>query len=146
MVAASSTATERLNSSGLPHPCRILCEQGGDFYFAASQSSASSRRHRETIFSTLPSFENVILLSLAGGSLLMRSKFLLLLFSALLAVFPAAAQWRHIEPVTSVSKEVDGAKAVFKSGAVLKLQVCSDSMIHVRYSPTANVPNRPDYV
>src|SRR5690242_6260950 len=71
-----------------------------------------------------------------------RLSLLLTLFS-----FSSAwAQWAPATPITSVTKDASGARAVFQSGAVLKLQVCSDSIIHVIYSPTNTFPNRPDYV
>jgi alpha-D-xyloside xylohydrolase len=59
---------------------------------------------------------------------------------------PALAQWTPLDPVTEVSKQPDGVRASFKSGAVLRLEVSSDSIIHVLYSPTGKFPNRPDYV
>ena len=65
---------------------------------------------------------------------------------AFLSFSCAWAQWQPANPITSVSKETDGVRATFHSGGVLKLQVCSDSIIHVLYSPTGNFPNRPDYI
>ena len=58
----------------------------------------------------------------------------------------AWAQWTVPDPVTAFKKSSDGLTATFKSGAVLKLQVCSDSMIHVVYSPTAAMAKHPDPV
>ncbi|HEX7895629.1 MAG TPA: TIM-barrel domain-containing protein, partial [Terriglobales bacterium] len=76
----------------------------------------------------------------------MRSKLALIAILVLCAAWPAAAQWSPLVPITNVTKESDGLRATYKSGAVLKLQVCSDSMIHVLYSPTSTFPNRTDYV
>jgi alpha-D-xyloside xylohydrolase len=76
----------------------------------------------------------------------MRSKLALIAILVLCAAWPAAAQWTPLVPITNVTKESDGLRATYKSGAVLKLQVCADSMIHVLYSPTSTFPNRPDYV
>jgi alpha-D-xyloside xylohydrolase len=74
----------------------------------------------------------------------MRHKYVLMLFAVF--TLPAFAQWQKETSITNVVKEPDGLRAVFQSGAILKLQVCSESMIHVVYSPTSSVPNRPEYV
>ena len=74
------------------------------------------------------------------------SRFRLSLLLAIFSFSSAWAQWSPAVPVTSVAKEADGLRATMKSGAVLKLQVCSDSIIHVLYSPTATFPSRTDYV
>jgi alpha-D-xyloside xylohydrolase len=68
------------------------------------------------------------------------------LLGILLLVLPASAQWTPLDPVTQVVKDSNGVRASFKSGAVLKLQVCSDSIIHVVYSPTGNFRSRSDDV
>src|SRR5215469_6191972 len=66
---------------------------------------------------------------------------------AVLALSPSAcAQWTPLNPITKITKEADGVRAAFPSGAVVKLEVCSDAIIHLRYSPTDSFPNRPDYV
>lgn len=50
-----------------------------------------------------------------------------------------------MNPVRSVQQQTDGA--VFSLGAgTLKLQVCSDSIIRVLYSPTSTFPKRTDFV
>ena len=67
----------------------------------------------------------------------------LLLFASSL---PASAQWTALDPVTQVVKDSNGMRATFKSGGVLKLEVCSDSIIHVLYSSTGNFPSRSDDV
>jgi alpha-D-xyloside xylohydrolase len=71
---------------------------------------------------------------------------LLLFVGILLLALPASAQWTPLNPVSHVIKESYGVRASFKSGAVLKLKVCSDSMIHVVYAPTGNSPSRSDDV
>ncbi len=76
----------------------------------------------------------------------MRSGSALVLFFLLVALPPAFAQWTALTPIASVTQEADGVRAVFQSGAVLKLQVCTDSIIHVLYSPTDSFPKRTDYV
>jgi alpha-D-xyloside xylohydrolase len=58
----------------------------------------------------------------------------------------ALGQWTPPNPVSAINREADGFRANFESGAVLKLEVCSDRIIHVHYSPTGNFPNYPDYV
>ena len=57
----------------------------------------------------------------------------------------ALAQWTPMNPVKSVQQTTDGAVFTMGSGT-LKLQVCSDSVIHVLYSPTATFPKRADLV
>jgi alpha-D-xyloside xylohydrolase len=47
--------------------------------------------------------------------------------------------------VGKVQSQPDGVLFTMLTGT-LKLQVCSDSVIHVLYSPTATFPNRPDEV
>ncbi len=76
----------------------------------------------------------------------MRLRYAPVFLAILCTALPAAAQWSKLVPVTNVAKEADGLRATFQSGAVLKLQVCSDSMIHVLYSPNGIFPSRPDYV
>jgi alpha-D-xyloside xylohydrolase len=44
------------------------------------------------------------------------------------------AQWNPLNPVRSVSQQEDGAELVLQSGN-LRLQICSDSIIHVILSP-----------
>jgi alpha-D-xyloside xylohydrolase len=57
----------------------------------------------------------------------------------------AHAQWTAMNPVRKVQQESDGV--VFSMGTgTLKVQVCSDSVIHVLYSATATFPKRADYV
>jgi alpha-D-xyloside xylohydrolase len=49
------------------------------------------------------------------------------------------AQWIPANPVTGVQKEADGALIHMQTGT-LKLQVCTESIIHVLYSPTGKFP------
>ncbi len=57
----------------------------------------------------------------------------------------APAQWIAANPVTAVEKQSDGVLFTMQTGT-LKLQVCSDSMLHVLYAPSWPPPQRPDYV
>jgi alpha-D-xyloside xylohydrolase len=70
-----------------------------------------------------------------------------LIVMILMIVLPrgAHAQWAPMNPVTSVQQGADGVVLPMKTGT-LKVQVCSDSIIRVRYSPTSSFPNQPDYV
>ncbi len=69
-----------------------------------------------------------------------------LVFAALLLfAAPAHAQWIPDNPVTAVERQPDGVLFALQTGA-LKLQVCTSSIIRVRYSATAAFPNDPDYV
>jgi alpha-D-xyloside xylohydrolase len=71
--------------------------------------------------------------------------FVLLPIFVLLFATAAPAQWVAMNPVTGVQQQADGVLLTMKSGT-LKLQVCSDSIIHVLYSATSSFPERPDYV
>ena len=55
------------------------------------------------------------------------------------------AQWTPMNPVKGVQQTSDGAVFTMASGT-LKVQVCSDSVIHVLYSPTPSFPKRADFV
>src|SRR6266700_2221880 len=57
----------------------------------------------------------------------------------------AAAQWTPMNPVTGVQQQSDGVAFTMQSGT-MKVQVCTDSIIHILYSPTASFPDRKDYV
>ena len=57
----------------------------------------------------------------------------------------ALAQWAPMNPVTAVKQHPDGVLFAMQTGT-LKLQVCTDSIIRVRYSATATFSDRPDYV
>jgi alpha-D-xyloside xylohydrolase len=72
----------------------------------------------------------------------------LLLVFILLLCLPAAdlhAQWTPMNPVRSVQQQANGAVFSMRTGT-LKIQICSDSIIRVLYSPTATFPKRTDYV
>jgi alpha-D-xyloside xylohydrolase len=87
----------------------------------------------------------------------MRNKYALLLRFGLTAFFvaallgaalvsPALAQWEARNPVTSVQSQTDGAIFTLKTGT-LRVQVCSDSIVHVLYAPTSSFPSsHPDPV
>ena len=76
----------------------------------------------------------------------MRYKFASILFLVFAWASSALAQWTKLTPIASVTQETDGVRAVFESGAVAKLQVCTDSMLHVVYSPTGTLPKQTEYV
>ena len=50
-----------------------------------------------------------------------------------------------MNPVTAVQQQPDGVLFTMQTGT-LKLQVCTDSIIRVRYSATSTFSDRPDYV
>lgn len=58
---------------------------------------------------------------------------------------PALAQWYPPNPVTAVSERPDGAELKMRTG-VMRLQICSDSIIHVLYSPTGIFPEPKEFV
>lgn len=76
-------------------------------------------------------------------------RFLVLLLSLvstyLFFVAAANAQWAPMNPVRQVQQESDGVLFTMGTGT-LKVQVCADSVIRVRYSPTASFPKQADYV
>jgi alpha-D-xyloside xylohydrolase len=72
--------------------------------------------------------------------------FFLIQFLIFLALPPIArAQWTAMNPVTAVEPQKDGVLFTLGTG-VLKVQVCSESIIRVLYSATASFPKPPDYV
>ncbi len=63
----------------------------------------------------------------------------------LAAAMPVAAQWNPLNPVKTFQKQPRGIQLTQQTG-VLRLEVCTPSIIHVTYSPGAVIPRRPDYV
>ena len=74
-----------------------------------------------------------------------RSVFFHLSLSLLFLAALAHAQWNPLNPVTTVQPQPDGVLFTMQSG-VMKLQVCSDSIVRVLYSPTSSFPSRTDFV
>ena len=68
-----------------------------------------------------------------------------LLFLAWLLNNTANAQWNALNPVVSVQQQAEAAQIALKSG-ILKLQVCGDSIVHVTYSPTSQIPEQKNFV
>lgn len=64
--------------------------------------------------------------------------------TAILAL-PLAAQWAPMNPVVDAQQQPDGLTLTMKQGTI-RIQVCSDSIIHVLYSATASFPARFDPV
>src|SRR5579863_4252220 len=77
----------------------------------------------------------------------MRLKIVALLTTATCLLFTSfvQAQWTPMNPVRKVQQETDGLVISMGTGT-LKLQVCSDSIIRVLYSPTNSFPAKTDYV
>ena len=74
--------------------------------------------------------------------------FVSFLFGVFICLFCAAAaqaQWKPMNPVRDVQQQADGVLFTMGSGT-LRVQVCSDSVIHILYSPTATFPKRADFV
>lgn len=63
----------------------------------------------------------------------------------LLSAAHSSAQWIPANAVIKVEKQSDGVLFTMQTGA-LKLQVCTDSIVHVVYAPVWPPPKRPDYV
>ncbi len=74
----------------------------------------------------------------------MKPGFILPAFAALCAA-SLNAQWIPENPVTGVEQRNDGALVHMQTGA-LRLQICTDSIVHVQYSPTGEFPDKPEYV
>src|SRR4051812_14352124 len=55
------------------------------------------------------------------------------------------AQWVPDNPVTGVTRQPDGATLALQRGT-LRLQVCTDSIARIRYSPTGSFPDQPNGV
>ena len=73
-------------------------------------------------------------------------KYLVVTLWLLLIALPAVhAQWTPANPVTAVQQQSDGVLFTMQQGS-LKVQVCSDSIIHVLYSATASFLEHPNYV
>ena len=62
-----------------------------------------------------------------------------------LSAAPAHAQWAPLNPVTAFQQQADGLLFTMQTG-LLKVQVCTDSIIRVRYSATSEFSSLPDYV
>ncbi len=76
----------------------------------------------------------------------MRTRFRALTLCCLFGAAGSAwAQWTPMNPVTSLQRQTDGIVLPLQTG-VLKLQVCSDSIIRVRYALTAAFPEAADPV
>src|SRR5579872_3793947 len=75
----------------------------------------------------------------------MRSSVFRVVSLLVLLTRAAGAQWIRHNPVVKVNREPSGVHLTLQSGA-LRLEVCSDSIIHVIFSPTANLPTRLQYV
>ncbi|HYG97570.1 MAG TPA: glycoside hydrolase family 31 protein [Terriglobales bacterium] len=75
-----------------------------------------------------------------------KLKFFAVLSIALFLLASAAtAQWKEYNPVVSFQQQSDGLLFTMKTG-VTRIQVATDSIIRVTYSPTSTIPNRPDHV
>lgn len=74
-----------------------------------------------------------------------RRLILPLLFLVLCFPGAASAQWNPLNPVVSAQKEPDGVRLTLQKGE-MRLQVCSDSIIRVRYSLAESGAVHPDLV
>ncbi len=75
-----------------------------------------------------------------------RSPLAVLAYLAILAFAPEArAQWIPLNPVTGAEVRPDGALLALQKG-FLRFEVCTESMIRVRYSLEANPARHPDFL
>ncbi len=65
--------------------------------------------------------------------------------SVLMLAESGAAQWISDNGVVKAEKQSDGVLFTMQHG-LLKIQVCTDSIVHVVYSPTEYIPNGQQYV
>ena len=72
-------------------------------------------------------------------------RFTLQLLSLCILLATAHAQWAPLNPVTAFRQVPDGVLFTMQAGT-LKVQVCTDSIVRVRYSATSEFSSRPDYV
>jgi len=56
-----------------------------------------------------------------------------------------AQLWDPVNPVVGVQQQANGVLFTMQSG-VLRVEVCSPTIIRVRYWPMSSIPERPDYV
>ena len=75
----------------------------------------------------------------------LRSVFVVALGWLCLSAAVVQAQWTPLNPVSKVQQDTDGATFTMGKGT-LKIQVCSDAIVHVLYSPTASFPKKTDFV
>lgn len=68
-----------------------------------------------------------------------------LLCSSVFVAEGVHAQWNPMNSVTGLQRQADGVQLTLQKG-VMTLQVCSESMIRVRYSLTQSPPTHPDLV
>jgi alpha-D-xyloside xylohydrolase len=78
-----------------------------------------------------------------------RPRMLLRLIRTAASMLAAAsgidAQWIPPNPVAKVDRRPDGMVFALQTGA-LRIQVCTDSIIHITYSPATSFPNLPEYL
>ncbi len=67
-----------------------------------------------------------------------------LLLSLLLLAASARAQWNPLNPVKGVEQQSDGVLFTMQTG-LLRLQVCTDSIVRVLYTPTSSFPDVKHY-
>lgn len=72
-----------------------------------------------------------------------KKSLLFLLIAACLVVLPAHAQWNPANPVVRYEKQPNGLLIQQKDG-VLRLEVCTPSIVHVLYSKETTLPQHPD--
>ncbi|PYV96436.1 MAG: hypothetical protein DMG89_17655 [Acidobacteria bacterium] len=62
-----------------------------------------------------------------------------------LLIGSAGAQWNPLNPIIDFARQADGMQFTLKRG-ILKLQVCSESIIRVLYAPGSSSPKTQDFV
>jgi len=75
----------------------------------------------------------------------MSTKSIQLIVCLLAAIGTAPAQWIAPNPVQGFDQRPDGVSFTLKSGA-LRVEVCSDSIVHIVYSPNAAFPASHNFV
>jgi len=75
----------------------------------------------------------------------MRMKPYALLLSLLLLASSAVAQWNPLNPAQGIEKQSDGVLLTMQAG-LLRIEVCSDSIVRVLYTPTHSFPDVKKFV
>jgi alpha-D-xyloside xylohydrolase len=68
----------------------------------------------------------------------------IIILGFLLASIDAKPQWNPLNPVVEARQQPDGVLLIMKVG-VVKLQVCTDAIVRVLYSPTPTMPKLREY-
>ena len=75
----------------------------------------------------------------------MRGRLLHLVIFVVTFSSVSLAQWQYYNPVVSSKRDANSVVFTMKAG-LLRLQVCTDTIVRVTYAPTSSFPERKDFV